>query len=129
VSTTSHRYHDKLRRNTIGVADLIDRMTLEEKAANLDAGNPGVPRLGVPSMVFGESLHAVNSGCGDTVPLGIGEGLGGDEQSTGCATVFPQVVGSVVTFAGVSIFVRGMVGGGGHVLLLLARADTPRALG
>ena len=28
------------------VADMISRMTLDEKAANLDAANPGVPRLG-----------------------------------------------------------------------------------
>ena len=32
------------------VADLLSRMTYEEKSAALDTGNPAVFRLGVPSM-------------------------------------------------------------------------------
>ena len=47
---------------------------------------------GIPSLIFGEALHAVNSGCGATVPLSP------TENNTGFATVFPQVVGLGATF-------------------------------
>jgi hypothetical protein len=65
--------------------DLVSRMTLDEKAANMDSYNPGVPRLGLTPNTFGEALHAVNSGCGASHDFGT-------YKSTGCATVFPQVI-------------------------------------
>jgi hypothetical protein len=86
---------------------------VDEKAANLDSFNPGVPRLGIVANTFGEALHAVNTGCGAPAHFESGEpsapgragrssgnssgnssggGGGGGYLSTGCATVFPQVI-------------------------------------
>ena len=45
------------------VADLLSRMTPDEKAAILDAGVPAIPRLGLPSMSSGEALHGACTGC------------------------------------------------------------------
>jgi hypothetical protein len=39
------------------VADLLPRMTYEEKAASLDTGNPAIERLGIASMSGGECTH------------------------------------------------------------------------
>jgi beta-glucosidase-like glycosyl hydrolase len=60
--------------------DLVARMTIADKASNLQNGNPGVPRLGVPPLPFSEALHGVVSGCG-TAATG----------STGCPTSFPHL--------------------------------------
>jgi beta-D-xylosidase 4 len=60
-------------------------MTLKEKASNMDSHNFGVPRLGVPPLVFSEALHGMVSGCGQRVNFP-------DYTSTGCATSFPQVI-------------------------------------
>ena len=61
------------------VADLLARMTPQEKAAALDAGVPAIARLGVPSMHSGEALHGPATGCvGSPAP-----------NSTGCPTSFP----------------------------------------
>jgi hypothetical protein len=35
---------------------LISKMTLDEKASNMDSHNFGVPRLGVPPNIFSEAL-------------------------------------------------------------------------
>src|SRR5688500_16095683 len=60
-------------------ADLVSRMTLEEKVAHLGNSNPGVPRLGVPAYDWwNESLHGV--------------------ARAGAATVFPQAIGLAATF-------------------------------
>ncbi len=45
------------------VADLLARMSPDEKVAILDAGVPAIPRLGLPSMSSGEALHGACSGC------------------------------------------------------------------
>src|SRR5688572_12393546 len=60
-------------------ADLVSRMTLEEKVAHLGNANPGVPRLGIPAYDWwNESLHGV--------------------ARAGAATVFPQAIGLAATF-------------------------------
>src|SRR5262245_52371871 len=60
-------------------ADLISRMTLEEKIAHLGNATPGIPRLGVPAYDWwNESLHGV--------------------ARAGAATVFPQAIGLAATF-------------------------------
>ena len=72
------------------IADLLPRLTLEEKAQFLNAGghtNGGVPRLGVAPFTYGESLHGVRCPCGSPV-----------EGSTGCATSFPHALGLGATF-------------------------------
>ena len=63
----------------VRVADLLSRMTFEEKAASLDTSNPAIERLGLASMQGGECTHGVATGCGTAAP-----------DSTGCPTSFPS---------------------------------------
>ncbi|WP_323142033.1 glycoside hydrolase family 3 protein [Massilia phyllosphaerae] len=59
--------------------DLVARMTLEEKAAQLGNAAPAIPRLGVPAYNWwNEGLHGV--------------------ARAGYATVFPQAVGMAATW-------------------------------
>ena len=61
------------------VKDLISRMTLEEKAAQVGHTAPAIPRLGVPEYNWwNEGLHGV--------------------ARAGIATVFPQAIGLAATF-------------------------------
>jgi beta-glucosidase len=61
------------------VRDLISRMTLEEKAAQLGHTAPAIPRLGVPEYNWwNEGLHGV--------------------ARAGVATVFPQAIGMAATW-------------------------------
>src|SRR5262245_21021720 len=61
------------------VADLVGRMTLEEKLAQLVFNAPAIPRLGIPSYNWwGEALHGV--------------------ARNGRATVFPQAIGMAATW-------------------------------
>lgn len=58
----------------VRVADLVSRLTLEEKATLMMNGSPGVPRLGIPKYDWwNEALHGV--------------------ARAGEATVFPQAIG------------------------------------
>jgi beta-glucosidase len=61
------------------VADLVGRMTPEEKIGQLVTHAPAIPRLGVPAYDWwSEALHGV--------------------ARAGAATVFPQVIGLAATF-------------------------------
>jgi beta-glucosidase len=67
-------YLDTARSPEERAADLVARMTLEEKAAQLGDVAPGIPRLGVPRYNWwNEGLHGV--------------------ARAGVATVFPQAIG------------------------------------
>jgi len=60
-------------------ADLVSRMTLEEKVAQLGNDAPAIPRLSVPEYEWwNEALHGV--------------------ARAGAATVFPQAIGLAATF-------------------------------
>ncbi|HEY0661495.1 MAG TPA: glycoside hydrolase family 3 C-terminal domain-containing protein [Lysobacter sp.] len=60
-------------------ADLVSRMTLDEKAAQMQNAAPAIPRLGVPAYDWwNEALHGV--------------------ARAGAATVFPQAIGLAATF-------------------------------
>ncbi len=60
-------------------ADLVSRMTLEEKVAQLQNDAPAIPRLGVPKYEWwNEALHGV--------------------ARAGAATSFPQAIGLAATF-------------------------------
>jgi len=60
-------------------ADLVSRMTLEEKVAQMQNAAPAIPRLGVPAYDWwNEALHGV--------------------ARAGQATVFPQAIGMAATF-------------------------------
>ena len=58
------------------VDDLVSRMTLDEKAAQLINTAPGIPRLGVPAYDWwNEGLHGVaRSGYATLFPQAIGNG-------------------------------------------------------
>ena len=61
------------------VRDLVSRMTLEEKASQLMANPPAIPRLGIPAYSHrNECLHGV--------------------ADAGKATVFPQAIGMAATW-------------------------------
>lgn len=63
----------------VRAADLVSRMTLEEKAAQIQHGAPAIPRLGVPAYNWwNEGLHGV--------------------ARADIATVFPQVIGMAATW-------------------------------
>jgi beta-glucosidase len=59
--------------------DLVGRMTLDEKAAQLEDWAPAIPRLGIPDyQTWSEALHGV--------------------ARAGHATVFPQAIGMAATW-------------------------------
>src|SRR5712671_4320308 len=69
---THHTYEER-------AADLVSRMTLDEKIAQLQNDAPAIPRLDVPAYEWwNEALHGV--------------------ARAGSATVFPQAIGLAATF-------------------------------
>src|SRR5882762_3796116 len=59
--------------------DLVSKMTLDEKASQLEDWAPAIPRLGIPDyQTWNESLHGV--------------------ARAGYATVFPQAIGMAATW-------------------------------
>src|SRR5258708_3135754 len=63
----------------VRIHDLVSRMTLEEKASQIQANPPAIPRLGIPAYSHrNECLH------------GVGD--------AGIATVFPQAIGMAATW-------------------------------
>jgi beta-glucosidase len=61
------------------VQDLVSRMSLEEKASQIQANPPAIPRLGIPAYSHrNECLHGV--------------------AGAGIATVFPQAIGMAATW-------------------------------
>ena len=72
-------YRDLERSFEERAADLVARMTLEEKVSQLRNDAPAIPRLGVPAYEWwNEALHGV--------------------ARAGAATVFPQAIGLAATF-------------------------------
>jgi beta-glucosidase len=72
-------YRDTSRSFEERAADLVSRMTLEEKIAQLQNDTPAIPRLNIPAYEWwNEALHGV--------------------ARAGAATVFPQAIGLASTF-------------------------------
>ncbi len=70
------------------VDDLVSRMTLDEKAQQMQRTAPEIPRLGVPSYDWwSEALHGVSR--------------------SGVATVFPQAIGMAATWDDTLIHAEG----------------------
>ena len=70
--------------------DLVSRMTLDEKASQLEDWAPAIPRLGVPDyQTWNEALHGV--------------------ARAGYATVFPQAIGMAATWNTAMIHTMGQV--------------------
>lgn len=75
----SCKYLDSALSPEARAADLVARMTLEEKAAQLGHTAPAIPRLGVPEYNWwNEGLHGV--------------------ARAGIATVFPQAIGMAASW-------------------------------
>src|SRR5579863_1646195 len=82
--------------------DLVGRMTLEEKAAQLEDYATSIPRLGIPDyQTWNESLHGV--------------------ARAGYSTVFPQAIGMAATWD------PAMVHSMGYVISTEARAKYNQA--
>jgi beta-glucosidase len=75
----SPAYLDPAQPTPARVADLIHRLTLDEKVSQLQDNSLAIPRLQMPAYTWGN------------------EGLHGDSFS-GYATLFPQVIGMAATF-------------------------------
>jgi len=76
---TPPTYQDLQRSFGERAADLVSRMTLDEKAAQMQNDAPAIERLGVPAYDWwNEALHGV--------------------ARAGGATVFPQAIGMAATF-------------------------------
>src|SRR6202012_4365441 len=70
--------------------DLVSRMTLEEKAAQLEDWATAIPRLGIPDyQTWNEALHGV--------------------ARAGYATVFPQAIGMAATWDPKMVHAMGSV--------------------
>ncbi len=85
------------------VADLVSRMSLEEKVAQMQNGAPAIPRLGVPAYDWwNEALHGV--------------------ARSGYATVFPQAIGMAATWD------AALIGREGGIIATEARAKYGEAI-
>ena len=83
--------------------DLVSRMTLDEKAAQMVNTAPAIPRLGVPAYDFwSEGLHGI--------------------ARSGYATLFPQAIGMAATFD------EPLLGNIGEVVSVEARAKYNEAV-
>src|SRR5437762_14338672 len=79
LSAAEPGYKDLNRCFEDRAADLVSRMTLEEKVAQLQNDAPAIPRLDVPAYEWwNEALHGI--------------------ARAGAATVFPQAIGLAATF-------------------------------
>jgi beta-glucosidase len=79
VSAQSPKYLDTKLSPQERAHDLVSRMTLEEKAAQLEDWATAIPRLGIPDyQTWNEALHGV--------------------ARAGYATVFPQAIGMAATW-------------------------------
>ncbi|MDY6944870.1 MAG: glycoside hydrolase family 3 N-terminal domain-containing protein, partial [Pseudomonadota bacterium] len=79
ASEAEPAYEDLNQSFEARAADLVSRMTLEEKIAQLGNNAPAIPRLGVPAYEWwNEALHGV--------------------ARAGGATVFPQAIGLAASF-------------------------------
>jgi len=83
-------YKDPSAPLTARVADLVGRMTIEEKAAQMQNSAPAIPRLGVPAYDYwNEALHGV--------------------ARAGEATMFPQAIGMAATWDADLLHAEGRV--------------------
>lgn len=78
-SKPSYPYLDSSLPAALRAHDVVSRMTLDEKAAQLEDWATAIPRLGIPDyQTWNEALHGV--------------------ANSGYATVFPQAIGMAATW-------------------------------
>lgn len=79
ISAQENSFNNELLSTDQRIDDLINRLTLKEKASQMMHDSPAIGRLGIPEYNWwNEALH------------GIGR--------SGVATVFPQAIGMGATF-------------------------------
>ena len=101
-AATAQLYKDPSAPVSTRVADLVGRMTIEEKAAQMQNTAPAIPRLGVPAYDYwNEALHGV--------------------ARAGEATMFPQAIGMAATWD------ADMLRDEGHVVATEGRAKYNQA--
>ena len=87
---TAQVYRDPAAKPDVRAADLVRRMTLEEKAAQMQNAAPAIPRLTIPPYDYwNEALHGV--------------------ARAGEATIFPQAIGMAATWDRDLLFAEGQV--------------------
>ncbi|CAN6466656.1 unnamed protein product [Victoria cruziana] len=87
---SSFPFCDKSLPFPVRAKDLIDRMTLDEKVAQLGNTAQGVERLGLPMYEWwSEALHGVSN---------VGPGTRFDNQTVAGATSFPTVILTAAAF-------------------------------
>src|SRR5690349_4584574 len=73
AADTAEIWKDSSQTPQARAQDLISRMTLEEKASQILANPPAIPRLGIHAYSHrNECLHGVTSGDATTFPQAIG---------------------------------------------------------
>ena len=73
--TSSAPYLDPSLSPERRAADIVSRMTLEEKVLQMQSTAPAIPRLGVPAYIWwSEALHGVAAGHATSFPQAIGLG-------------------------------------------------------
>ena len=77
-------YKDKTRSPEVRAKDLLRRMTLAEKIAQMENDAPVNERLGIPKMMHGEALHGVVTTKAFLKSKGLPEEVG--------PTIFPQAI-------------------------------------
>ncbi|XP_068636980.1 probable beta-D-xylosidase 7 [Aristolochia californica] len=88
-STSSYAFCKQSLSIEVRVQDLVSRLSVEEKIAQLVNKAPAIPRLGIPSYSWwSEALHGISG-------AGGGVNFGGPIHS---ATSFPQVIHSAASF-------------------------------
>ncbi len=78
-------YKDSTKSPEARAKDLLGRMTLTEKIAQMTNDAPANTRLGIPEMKHGEVLHGVMTSAALLKSKGLPEGVG--------PTIFPQAIG------------------------------------
>src|SRR5205807_7293148 len=82
------KFQDSTQTPEARAADLVSRMTLEEKVSQMMNAAPAIPRLGIPEYDWwNEALHGVAFGVATVFPQAIGLG----------ATFDPQLINRVST--------------------------------
>jgi beta-glucosidase len=103
AAQSAPRYLDNKLSPQVRAADLVARMTLDEKVSQMGSAAGSIPRLGVPAYNYwNEALHGV--------------------ARSGYATMFPQAIGMAATWDG------PLMGKIGDVISTEARAKNNEAL-
>jgi hypothetical protein len=95
TSASAYAFCNRALPASARASDLVARLSLEEKVAQLISSSPGVPRLGIPPYQWwNEGLHGV-SNTGPGVSFSSADG---SKSRIPAAVSFPQVILSAASF-------------------------------